>query len=79
MSLTPMLKIDEELSLVPVNKSILSSVLEAYNEDPESALVALPWLNSHVDIRKQLRDMLFDVESQTENDKDSESDDEDVI
>ncbi len=39
MVLTPALKIDEGLSLIPVNKSILSSVLEAYNEDPESALV----------------------------------------
>ena len=50
MSLTPVLKIDEEISLIPVNKSILSSVIEAYKEDPESALVALPWLNSHEEI-----------------------------
>ena len=34
MSPTPVLKIDEEISLIPVNKSILSSVIEAYNEDP---------------------------------------------
>jgi len=65
MSLTPILKINDELSLIPVNKSILSSVLEAYHEDPESALIALPWLNGNEDIRNQLRDMLFDVESQT--------------
>ena len=69
MSLTPALEIDDGLSLIPVNKSILSSVLEAYNEDPESALVALPWLNDHDDIRTQLRDMLFDVESQSDKDQ----------
>ena len=69
MSLTPKLEIDEGLSLIPVNKSILSSVLEAYNEDPESALVALPWLNNLEDIRTQLRDMLFDVESQSDKDE----------
>ena len=69
MSLTPALEIDDGLSLIPVNKSILSSVLEAYNEDPESALVALPWLNDHDDIRAQLRDMLFDVESQSDKDQ----------
>ncbi|RJU83957.1 MAG: N-acetyltransferase [Candidatus Poseidoniales archaeon] len=69
MSLTPVLEIDDGLSLIPVNKSILSSVLEAYNEDPESALVALPWLNNHEDIRTQLRDMLFDVESQSDKDE----------
>ena len=68
MSLTPTLNIDEELSLIPVSKSVLSSLLEAYNEDPESALVALPWLNSNLDIRTQLRDMLFDVESQADGD-----------
>ena len=69
MSTTPVLNIDEEISLIPVNKSILSSVIEAYNEDPESALVALPWLNSHQEIRNQLRDMLFDVESQSDADQ----------
>ena len=69
MSLTPVLEIDDGLSLIPVNKSILSSVLEAYNEDPESALVALPWLNDHDEIRTQLRDMLFDVESQSDKDQ----------
>ena len=69
MSLTPVLKIDEEISLIPVNKSILSSVIEAYKEDPESALIALPWLNSHEEIRNQLRDMLFDVESQSDADQ----------
>ena len=69
MSTTPVLNIDEEISLIPVNKSVLSSVIEAYNEDPESALIALPWLNSHEEIRNQLRDMLFDVESQSDEDK----------
>ena len=69
MSLTPVLKIDDDISLIPVNKSILSAVIEAYNEDPESALIALPWLNSHEEIRKQLRDMLFDVESQSDADQ----------
>ena len=64
MSLTPTLNIGDNLSLIPVSKSILSSVIEAYNEDPESALITLPWLDGNEDIRNQIRDMLFDVESQ---------------
>jgi RimJ/RimL family protein N-acetyltransferase len=49
-------------TLRPVSKAILSSVMEAYVEDPESAKAALPWLRNDRDITRQLSDMLHDLE-----------------
>ena len=49
-------------SLRPVSKAILPMVIEAYTEDPESAMAALPWLKSNEDITRQLSDMLHDLE-----------------
>ena len=69
MTVTPMLKVDEKLSLIPVNKSALTPILNAIKEDPESAHAALPWLDKAVETRQQIRDMLFDVESQTKSDQ----------
>ena len=67
--MTPELDLDERLILKPVSKSILPSLLEAYNEDPEAAQTALPWLDASFNVQGQLSDMLFDVESQAGADR----------
>tara|TARA_B100000927_G_C16320042_1_gene411001 strand:- start:68 stop:643 length:576 start_codon:yes stop_codon:yes gene_type:complete len=64
MTLTPELKVGREFTLEPVNKLALKPILNAFNEDPESAYAALPWLDKNKEIRQQIRDMLFDVEAQ---------------
>ena len=64
MTLTPELKVGREFTLEPVNKLALKPILNAFNEDPESAYAALPWLDKNREIRQQIRDMLFDVEAQ---------------
>ena len=64
MTITPKLTSIDGYELVPLAKSALTSILQAYKEDPESALSALPWLTTDKEIRQQIRDMLFDVESQ---------------
>tara|TARA_B100001248_G_scaffold233304_1_gene194742 strand:- start:820 stop:1395 length:576 start_codon:yes stop_codon:yes gene_type:complete len=69
MATTPELKLPQGLALEPVNKLALKPILNAYNEDPQSAYSALPWLDKNKDIRQQIRDMLFDVETQTESDQ----------
>ena len=67
--MTPELELDRGLSLKPVNKSILPFLLEAYNEDPNAAQTALPWLDASTNVQGQLSDMLFDVESQAGADR----------
>ncbi|DAC31123.1 MAG TPA: GNAT family N-acetyltransferase [Candidatus Poseidoniaceae archaeon] len=62
--MTPELDLDKRLMLKPVSKSILPNLLEAYNEDPQAAQTALPWLDASSNVQGQLSDMLFDVESQ---------------
>ena len=69
MTLTPELKVPNGLTLEPVNKLALKPILNAFNEDPESAYSALPWLDKNKDIRQQIRDMLFDVETQADSDE----------
>ena len=69
MTITPKLISSDGYELVPLAKSALTSILQAYKEDPESALSALPWLTTDKEIRQQIRDMLFDVESQRGSDK----------
>ena len=69
MTLTPQLEVNKGLTLQPVDKSALKPILNAFNEDPESAYSALPWLDKSKDIRQQIRDMLFDVENQAESDE----------
>ena len=69
MTLTPELKLPMNLTLRPVDKLALKPILNAYNEDPESAFSALPWLDKNKDIRQQIRDMLFDVETQADSDE----------
>lgn len=63
MARTPELSTTEgEFVLRPVSKAILTSVMEAYVEDPDSAKAALPWLRNDRDITRQLSDMLHDLE-----------------
>ena len=69
MTITPKLTSIEGYELVTLAKSALTPILQAYKEDPESALSALPWLTTNKEIRQQIRDMLFDVESQRGSDK----------
>ena len=49
--MTPELELDRGLSLKPVNKSILPFLLEAYNEDPNAAQTALPWLDASTNVQ----------------------------
>ena len=69
MTKTPQLFVDGGSSLNPLSKVALTPILNAFNEDPESAYSALPWLDKNKEIRQQIRDMLFDVESQYESDE----------
>ena len=69
MTRTPELSVDGGFSLNPLSKIALTSILNAFHEDPESAYSALPWLDNNKEIRQQIRDMLFDVESQANSDE----------
>ena len=69
MTKTPQLSVDDDFSLNPLSKVALTPILNAFNEDPESAYSALPWLDKNKEIRQQIRDMLFDVESQVNSDE----------
>jgi RimJ/RimL family protein N-acetyltransferase len=69
MATTPNLSIADNFTLRPANKAVLSSVIEAFNEDRDSALAALPWIDMNLDINRQLSDMLFDIESASDADR----------
>ncbi|HIF89941.1 MAG TPA: N-acetyltransferase [Candidatus Poseidoniales archaeon] len=69
MATTPHLSIADDFTLRPANKAVLSSVIEAFNEDRDSAMAALPWIDMSKDINRQLSDMLFDIESASDADR----------
>lgn len=69
MTKTPELSVNGDFTLTPLSKVALTPILNAFNEDPESAYSALPWLDKEKEIRQQIRDMLFDVESQADSDE----------
>mgnify|MGYP004259089685 CR=1 FL=1 len=69
MVATPELHVGEDLRLRPAANTILVAMFEAYQEDAEAAQVALPWLDPNEDVRRQLRDMLYDIEAQNGNDR----------
>ena len=69
MVVTPELHVGEDLLLRPAANTILVAMFEAYQEDAEAAQVALPWLDPNEDVRRQLRDMLYDIEAQNGNDR----------
>lgn len=64
MTTTPKLEVSSATSLKPVDKHVLGDMLEAYHEDAEAAHTALPWLEANEDVRRQLRDMIYDIETQ---------------
>ncbi len=64
---TPELEIDDQVILRPVNRRVLPEVTEAYREDPESARAALPWLKEGEEARRQIADLMFELEMQKEN------------
>ena len=61
---TPELFVDQGVVMRPATKAVLVAMFDAYQEDAEAAQTALPWLNPNDDVRRQLRDMLYDIESQ---------------
>ncbi|MDG1552419.1 MAG: hypothetical protein P8Q87_02710, partial [Candidatus Poseidonia sp.] len=65
---TPTLTLNNGITLNPAKNNILTDLLDAYNEDSVAAQTALPWLNPNEDIRRQLRDMLFDIQAQNGTD-----------
>ena len=69
MATTPNLSIAEDFVLRPANKAILTNVIDAFNEDRDSALAALPWIDISKDINRQLSDMLFDIETASDADR----------
>lgn len=69
MFATPDLVVDDELVLKPAAKGVLEAMIEAYHEDTAAAQAALPWLDPDDDVRRQLRDMLYDIEAQRGTDR----------
>ena len=69
MTQTPELSVEGNTVLVPVNRSALTPILNAIKEDPDSAYSALPWLDKNKETRQQIRDMLNDVEAQSNSDQ----------
>ena len=59
---TPVLETVQGYRLQVAERKHLTHLMQAYNEDPESAQSALPWLDTNHDIHRQFRDMLFDIE-----------------
>ena len=59
---TPSLRLGSDFILRPVHRRLLKSVLDAYNEDPEGAKSALPWLKREEDLTHQMSDFLFELE-----------------
>ena len=66
---TPELRVNDGIVLRPATNSVLVSMFEAYQEDAEAAQTALPWLDPNDDVRRQLRDMLYDIEAQAGTDR----------
>lgn len=69
MLATPDLVVDNDLVLRPAAKGVLEPMIEAYHEDTAAAQAALPWLDPDDDVRRQLRDMLYDIEAQRGTDR----------
>mgnify|MGYP006254538203 FL=1 len=66
---TPELRVNEHVVLHPATNGVLVAMFDAYQEDPEAAQSALPWLDPDDDVRRQLRDMLYDIEAQNGSDQ----------
>ena len=69
MAQTPELRVDDHVVLRPATHGVLVPMFEAYQEDSGAAQTALPWLDPNDDVRRQLRDMLYDIEAQDGTDQ----------
>ena len=69
MAQTPELRVDDHAVLRPATHGVLVPMFEAYQEDSGAAQTALPWLDPNDDVRRQLRDMLYDIEAQDGTDQ----------
>ena len=65
---TPVFRVNDRIVLRPATSAVLVAMFEAYQEDAEAAQTALPWLDPNDDVRRQLRDMLYDIEAQAGTD-----------
>ena len=65
---TPDLAVNGMVYLRPISRRILPEVTEAYLEDPEAAKAALPWLKDGEQARRQIADLMIDIELQKSGD-----------
>ena len=66
---TPELEVDDSVVLRPIDRRILPEVMEAYIEDPSAAKAALPWLKEGEKARKQISDLMFELEMQKDGER----------
>ena len=59
---TPELAVNDHVILRPINRRILPEVMSAYLEDPQAAKAALPWLKEGEEARRQIADLMIDLE-----------------
>lgn len=59
---TPELAVNDHVILRPINRRILPEVMSAYLEDPQAAKAALPWLKEGDEARRQIADLMIDLE-----------------
>ena len=59
---TPELAVNDKVVLRPIARRILPEVMIAYLEDPEAAKAALPWLKEGEEARRQIADLMIDLE-----------------
>mgnify|MGYP001440456762 FL=1 len=59
---TPELTVNDHVILRPINRRILPEVMSAYLEDPQAAKAALPWLKEGEEARRQIADLMIDLE-----------------
>ena len=65
---TPQLQVDNQVILRPINRRILPEVMAAYLEDPDAAKAALPWLKDGDLARRQIADLMIDLEQRRNGD-----------
>ena len=65
---TPELIVDTQVILRPISRRILPEVMESYLEDPDAAKAALPWLKEGDEARRQIADLMIDLEMHRKGD-----------
>ena len=61
MPTTPSLSVDSELILKPLELECLDDIMNAFNEGPESAFSAAPWLEYQRDAKPQFVEFLLEI------------------